>query len=272
MRETKNLKLTQFDPNDIPNWLDQYNSDMEKIDTANISQSTTNAQYESRFDNDEELIRNNRAQINENTQDIANIKENVNNIKGGSTTSIADLESEVNTVSQSLTTLKGGSTKTIAELESDLADDKTALDSLDARVGTLEDTVTTLSGSVSKIGTNLTTFKSVSVPNGVSETLITTITIDTENKTGHYFANVNALFDENENGIRQIVFKRTRNVETIDVGVANNHAVSSVKTNLNLSTVPFDAKLNDVFELYAEQTSNTDINVIGTISLFRLRE
>lgn len=272
MRETKNLKLTQFDANDVPNWLDQYNTDMEKIDAANGSQSATNTEYESRFTTDEELINNNRTQINENTQDIANVKDDIKNIKGGSTTSIAGLQTEVTTVSQSLTTLKGGSDRTIAELENDLNTDKNEISTLDGRVKTLEDTATTLENSVKKIGTNLTTFKSVSVPNTTSETLIDTITIDTENKAGHYFANVNGLFDENENGIRQIVLKRTRNGETIDIGVANNRAVPTVKTNLNLSTVPFDAQLNDVFRLYAMQTSNTDINVVGTMSLFRLRE
>lgn len=265
MRETPNIKLTQFEPNDVPNWLDQYNSDMLKIDTSVGAQKTENSKYELRFTADEELINNNRTQINENTQDIANVKDEIKNIKGGSTTSIASLQTEVTAVSQSLTTLKGGSDRTIAELETDLNTDKAEISTLGVRVEALED-------SVKKIGTILTTFKGVSVPNTVSETLIDTITIDAENKAGHYFAHVNGYFDENENGIRQIVFKRTRNGETIDIGIANNRAVPTVKTNLNIATTPFDAKLNDVFKLYALQTSNTNINVIGTISLYRLRE
>jgi hypothetical protein len=265
MRETPNIKLTQFEPNDVPNWLDQYNSDMLKVDTAVGEQKTENSKYELRFTADEELINNNRTQINENTQDIANVKDDIKNIKGGSTTSIAGLQTEVALVSQSLTTLKGGSDRTIAELETDLNTDKAEISALNGRVETLED-------SVKKIGTNLADYKGVNIPNTVSENLIVTITIDNKNKEGHYFAHVNGYFEENENGIRQIVFKRTRNGETIDIGIANNRAVPTVKTNLNIATVPFDAKLNDVFSLYAMQTSNTTINVIGTMSLYRLRE
>ena len=151
MRETKNLKLTQFDPNDVPNWLDQYNTDMEKIDTANASQGTTNAQYESRFTTNEEMLNNNRTQINENTQDIANIKDDVKNIKGGSNVSIATLEEEVTGVQQSLTTLKGGSTRTIAEIDNDLNSDKAELSALDGRVETLEDTTDTLENDVATL-------------------------------------------------------------------------------------------------------------------------
>lgn len=265
MRETSNIKLTQFEPNDVPNWLDQYNSDMLKIDTSVGAQKTENSKYELRFTADEELINNNRTQINENTQDIANVKDEIKNIKGGSTTSIASLQTEVTAVSQSLTTLKGGSDRTIAELETDLNTDKAEISALNGRVETLED-------SVKNIGTNLADYKSANIPNTVSENLIVTITIDNKNKEGHYFAHVNGYFEENENGIRQIVFKRTRNGETIDIGIANNRAVPTVKTNLNVATIPFDAKLNDVFSLYAMQTSDTTINVIGTMSLYRLRK
>lgn len=271
MRETSNIKLTQFEPNDVPNWLDQYNSDMLKIDTSVGAQKTENSKYELRFTADEELINNNRTQINENTQDIANVKDEIKNIKGGSTTSIASLQTEVTAVSQSLTTLKGGSDRTIAELETDLNTDKAEISALNGRVETLEDTATKLENSVEKIGTNLADYKGVNIPNTVSENLIVTITIDNKNKEGHYFAHVNGYFEENENGIRQIVFKRTRNGETIDIGIANNRAVPTVKTNLNIATVPFDVKLNDVFSLYAMQTSNTTISVIGTMSLYRLR-
>lgn len=161
MRETKNLKLTQFDPNDVPNWLDQYNSDMVKVDTAVGEQKTENSKYELRFTADEKLINNNRTQINENTQDIANVKDEIKNIKGGSTTSIASLQAEVTTVSQSLTTLKGGSDRTIAELENDLNTDNAEIKSLDSRVETLENTTTTLetkvgTASVSNFGNSLT--------------------------------------------------------------------------------------------------------------------
>lgn len=138
MRETKNLKLSQFDPNDVPNWLDQYNTDMEKIDAANGSQSATNAEYDTRFTTDEELINNNRTQINENTQDIANIKDDIKNIKGGSNVNLNTLQGEITTLEQSVTNLKGGSTRTIAELENDLNTDQQNITALDGRVESLE--------------------------------------------------------------------------------------------------------------------------------------
>ena len=150
MRETKNLKLTQFEPNDIPNWLDQYNTDMEKIDTANGSQNVVNEGYETRFTNDEEKINNNRTQINENTQDIANIKDDIKNIKGGSNVDLNTLQTEITTVEQSVTNLKGGSTRTIAELENDLNTDQQNISALDGRVETLEDSVTGLETKTGK--------------------------------------------------------------------------------------------------------------------------
>lgn len=154
MRETKNLKLTQFDPNDVPNWLDQYNTDMEKIDAATGLQGVVNAGYESRFTTDEELINNNRTQINENTQDIANIKDDVKNIKGGSNVSIRDLQTQVTTVEQSVTNLKGGSTRTIAELENDLNIDQQNISALDGRVTNIERTLG--NSAISNVGTNVT--------------------------------------------------------------------------------------------------------------------
>lgn len=154
MRETKNLKLTQFDPNDVPNWLDQYNTDMEKIDAATGLQSVVNAGYESRFTTDEELINNNRTQINENTQDIANIKDDVKNIKGGSNVSIRDLQTQVTTVEQSVTNLKGGSTRTIAELENDLHIDQQNISALDGRVTNIEGTLG--NSAITNVGTNVT--------------------------------------------------------------------------------------------------------------------
>ena len=144
MRETKNLKLTQFDANDVPNWLDHYNTDMEKIDAANGSQSATNAEYDARFTTDEESIKNNRTQINENTQDIANIKDDIKNITGGSGTSLKTLQDEITAVGQDITNLKGGSTRTIAELENDINTDGQNINALDGRVETLEDSVSSV--------------------------------------------------------------------------------------------------------------------------------
>lgn len=162
MRETKNLKLSQFEPNDIPNWLDQYNTDMEKIDTANGSQNVVNESYETRFTNDEEKISNNRNQINENTQDIANIKDDIKNIKGGSDLSLNTLQREITTVEQTVTNLKGGSTRTIAELENDLNTDQQNISALDGRVETLEDSVGNVetkigNSDISNVGKDITT-------------------------------------------------------------------------------------------------------------------
>ena len=162
MRETKNIKLTQFDPNDVPNWLDQYNTDMEKIDAANGSQSATNAEYDARFTTDEKLIKNNRTQINENTQDIANIKDDIKNITGGSGTSLKTLQDEITTVGQDITNLKGGSTRTIAELENDINTDGQNINALNVRAETLEDSVTTLktkvgTASIANVGSDITT-------------------------------------------------------------------------------------------------------------------
>lgn len=136
MRETKNLKLTQFDGSDVPNWLDQYNTDMKKIDDNAGSQSTRNNAYENRFETDELKIADNRNQIDENTQDIANIKANIKEITGGSTTSVSELDTKV----------------TNLERESD---------TLDSRVETLEDTCTNLETSVGNkpignVGANVT--------------------------------------------------------------------------------------------------------------------
>ena len=155
MRETPNIKLTQFEPNDVPNWLDQYNSDMVKVDTAVGEQKTENSKYELRFTADEELINNNRTQISENTQDIANVKDDIKNIKGGSTTSIASLQTEVTEVSHSLTTLKGGSDRTIAELENDLNTNKAEISTLDGRVNRIDNTLGT--ESVANFGNDVTT-------------------------------------------------------------------------------------------------------------------
>lgn len=151
MRETKNLKLTQFDPNDIPNWLKEYNADMEKIDNEVGRQDVVNTGYETRFENNEEKIQNNRNQINENVQDIANIKDDVKNIKGDSTDSIATLKKKVDGVEHSLTILKGDSDKTIDDIENDLAEHKTDITALGGRVETLDETTETLVGDVTEL-------------------------------------------------------------------------------------------------------------------------
>lgn len=75
MRETTNIKLTQFDGTDVPNWLDQYNSDMSKIDTAFGEQSVENSKVSTEIDAIKQLETADREQINENTQDIATLKQ-----------------------------------------------------------------------------------------------------------------------------------------------------------------------------------------------------
>lgn len=92
MRETANLKLTQFDGSDVPNWLDQYNSDNLKIDTAIGEQVIKNTEFSNTNENLQTQITNNRNQIVENTQDIANTKKDVADIKKGSSTSLDDID------------------------------------------------------------------------------------------------------------------------------------------------------------------------------------
>ena len=106
MRETKNIKLTQFDGSDVPNWLDQYNSDNLKIDTAIGEQAVKNTEFLNTTGNLQTQITNNRNQIDENTQDIANIKKDVINIKGGSDSSIGALEKNLTATDQTVSTLK----------------------------------------------------------------------------------------------------------------------------------------------------------------------
>ena len=106
MRETTNLKLTQFDGSDVPNWLDQYNSDNLKIDTAIGEQAVKNTEFSNTNGNLQTQISNNRNQIDENTQDIANTKKDVVNIKGGSDSSIGALEKKLTTTDQTVDTLK----------------------------------------------------------------------------------------------------------------------------------------------------------------------
>lgn len=92
MRETANLKLTQFDGSDVPNWLDQYNSDNLKIDTAIGEQRVKNTEFSNTNENLQVQITNNRNQIDENTQDIANAKKDIADIKKGSSTSLAEID------------------------------------------------------------------------------------------------------------------------------------------------------------------------------------
>lgn len=106
MRTTTNLGLTQFDGTDVPNWLDQYNSDMKKIDDSVGTQSVNNTKYENRFTDNEKKITDNRNQIDENTQDIANIKSNINDITGGSTVNINQLNTTVITQGSDIANLK----------------------------------------------------------------------------------------------------------------------------------------------------------------------
>lgn len=151
MRETANLKLTQFDGSDVPNWLDQYNSDNLKIDTAIGEQAVKNTEFSNTNENLQTQITNNRNQINENTQDIANIKDDIKNIKGGSDVNLNTLQGEITTLEQTVTNLKGGSTRTIAELENDLNTDQQNISKLGVRVGTLESDSTTKEEKITKL-------------------------------------------------------------------------------------------------------------------------
>lgn len=211
MRETPNIKLTQFEPNDVPNWLDQYNSDMLKIDTSVGAQKTENSKYELRFTADEELINNNRTQINENTQNIANVKDEIKNIKGDSTTSIASLQTEVTAVSQSLTTLKGGSDRTIAELENDLNTDK-------AKISTLEDGITNIE---TKLGNETLLTNKKTLTGAINEIFATFFMIVTEG----------TIIRINDNELRIRV--TLRNNKTLsDFGIKNNTILGGTPVSL----------------------------------------
>ena len=136
MRSTTNLGLTQFDGSDVPNWLEQYNTDMKKIDDNAGTQNLTNTEYENRLVADEKKIKDNRNQIDENTQDIANIKSDISNITGGSTVNINQLNTTV--------TAQGNE-----------------IESLDTRAGTLENEVTALEtqvgrGEIENVGDSIT--------------------------------------------------------------------------------------------------------------------
>lgn len=215
MRETPNIKLTQFEPNDVPNWLDQYNSDMLKVDTAVGEEKTENSKYELRFTADEELINNNRTQINENTQNIANVKDDIKNIKGGSTTSIAGLQTEVALVSQSLTTLKGGSDRTVAELETDLNTDK-------SKISTLEDGITNIE---TKLGNETLHTNKKTLTGAINEIFATFFMIVTD----------------------ATIIRKNDNELTIRVTLRNNKTLSDfgIKNNTTLCGTPVSLFNND---------------------------
>lgn len=156
MGATKNLQLTQFEPDTVTNWLDQYNKDMLKIDDFAGEQEVAGTALEERLTTDETNITNNRNQINENTQDIANIKNDISEIEGGdsgaSLKTLNDrttaLETGLQTARTDITTVTNKANGTATEVEA-----------IDSRLETVEDDSTTLSGIVGM--TPLTTGKTL---------------------------------------------------------------------------------------------------------------
>lgn len=96
---TKNLKLSQFIGTDQPDWLTDYNSDMEKIDQAygNFTGSETNL----------------RADINKNTADITTLKGNVNALQLEQNEQATD----ITTVKESITALQTENTTQQADID-----------------------------------------------------------------------------------------------------------------------------------------------------------
>lgn len=107
MRETTNLKLTQFDGNDIPNWLDQYNSDMAKIDVNAGSQKTTNAETENKIYAINQWQTNTDNRLAENETSIANLKQSTIPAINDKITSI---ETEIDSLDGRLETVEDGLT------------------------------------------------------------------------------------------------------------------------------------------------------------------
>lgn len=93
---TEYYKLSQFQPNDTANWLDDYNPDMQKIDTAlhELSEQTAPLQdqinaLDARLDTEEaqsqlqgEQIVSLQTAINRNNENVANLTTRVNNAVG----------------------------------------------------------------------------------------------------------------------------------------------------------------------------------------------
>lgn len=145
MGATKNLGLTQFEPDTVTNWLDQYNKDMKKIDDYVGDENVAGTALEERLTTDETNIENNRNQINENTQDIANILNDISEIEGGESGAslktlndrIAEVETGLQTATTDITTVANKANATATEVET-----------IDSRVETVEDDVSGLSGVV----------------------------------------------------------------------------------------------------------------------------
>lgn len=142
MGATKNLGLTQFEPDTVTNWLDQYNKDMLKIDNYVGDENVAGAALEERLTTDETNITNNRNQINENTQDIANILNDISEIEGGeSGASLKSLNERTTTLETGLQT----ATNDITNVTNKANATATEVETIDSRLGTVENDVSELS-------------------------------------------------------------------------------------------------------------------------------
>lgn len=154
MRETTNIKLTQFDGTDVPNWLDQYNSDMSKIDAAFGSQNTENSKVNNELDAIKQLETADREQINENTQDIATLKQTT---IPAIDTRLKAVENETGTVDARIEAVEDG----LTSVETTIGDKSIANvgASITAAIGNSALNRNTLSSSISALenGTSIAT-------------------------------------------------------------------------------------------------------------------
>lgn len=170
MGATKNLNLTQFEPDTVTNWLEQYNKDMLKIDDFAGEKNVAATALEERLTSDEINITNNRNQINENTQDIANIKNDISEIEGGDSGAslktlndrIVEVETGLQTATTDITTVTNKANATAIEVET-----------IDSRLETVEEDSATLSRIVgmNQLDTGKTlveTIGSVALPKNIS--------------------------------------------------------------------------------------------------------
>lgn len=139
---TEYYKLSQFQPNDTANWLDDYNPDMQKIDTAlhALSEQTAPLQdqidaLDARLDTEEaqsqlqgEQIVSLQTSINRNNDRVDNMQTKVNSLNG-----------EVDTLQAQVEVLQNGEPsqqQAIERLQQDVADIKTVNDAQATAIAT----------------------------------------------------------------------------------------------------------------------------------------
>lgn len=157
MKKTENLNLTQFEPNDITNWLEQYNGDMKKIDdnagivkeenTARDAKMTeikdkldTEIEHGKHLDHDLDELKKN---FNEYTESVP-----VERVEGLETR-LGDVENTVAEYSNAISdlqTLTSEHSQQIAEHTHDIAENTEKLIELEEKTTLNENTLNRLDG------------------------------------------------------------------------------------------------------------------------------